>query len=110
MIINKFKNGNINIIKEASDDFYYGDNLTYDGLYNEMTMSLPIQILTKLNADFDGDTLNIHSIKSNKLKRKLKENFNPANSFFISRNDGLFDRQSFLLKDQMIGLFSFCTI
>lgn len=78
--------------------------------YNEMTMSLPIQILTKLNADFDGDTLNIHSIKSNKLKRKLKENFNPANSFFISRNDGLFDRQSFLLKDQMIGLFSFCTI
>lgn len=39
MIINKFKNGNINIRMEASDGFYYGDNLTYDGLYNELTMS-----------------------------------------------------------------------
>ena len=78
--------------------------------YNDMTLSLPIQILTKKNADFDGDTLSVYSIKSNKLKRKLKEHFNPANSFFISRNDGRFDRQSFLLKDQMIGLFTFATI
>ena len=78
--------------------------------YDNMTMSLPVQILDKLNADFDGDNLNIYSLKTNDLKRKFDRILNPAKSMFISRNNGLLDPQNFLKKDQMIGLHQFCAI
>ena len=76
--------------------------------YDNMTMSLPVQILDKLNADFDGDNLNIYSLKTNDLKRKFDKILNPAKSMFISRNDGRIDGQNFLKKDQIIGLHQFC--
>lgn len=74
------------------------------------TMSLPIPILGKLNADFDGDNLNIYSLKTNDLKRKFDKLLNPTKSMFISRNDGYLDGQNFLKKDQIIGLHQFCAI
>lgn len=78
--------------------------------YDNMTMSIPIQVLGKLNADFDGDNLNIYSLKTNELKRKFNGILNPTKSMFISRNDGFLDSQNFLKKDQFIGLHAFCTM
>lgn len=78
--------------------------------YDNMTMSLPIAILDKLNADFDGDNLNIYSLKTNSMKRKFNKVLNPAKSMFISRNDGYLDAQNFLKKDQIIGLHQWCNI
>ena len=55
---------------------------------------------------FDGDTLNIISIKSNEFKKKLMAIFNPRNTMFISKNDGYVEGG--LIKDQLIGLSYFC--
>lgn len=78
--------------------------------YDNMTMSIPLQILGKLNADFDGDNLNIYSLKTNQMKKVFDKILNPTKSMFISRNDGFLDTQNFLKKDQLIGLNAFCTI
>ena len=61
-------------------------------------------------ADFDGDNLNIYSLKTNELKKKFNRILNPTKSMFISRNDGFIDGQNFLKKDQFIGLHAFCTL
>lgn len=78
--------------------------------YDDLTMSLPCQILGSLNADFDGDVLNIVALKGNDFKKKFDEIFNPRNSLFVSRNDGLFNDDCNLLKDQAIGIYEFCNI
>lgn len=67
-------------------------------------MKLPVQILTDMNADFDGDILNIISLKSKELKKAYKKIFDPVDNMFISRSDGLFNESYGLLKDQIIGL------
>lgn len=77
---------------------------------DDYTMSLPIQILTVLNADFDGDVLNIVAFKSKELTRAFDRTFNPRKNMFISRNDGLFNNDFNLLKDQIIGLNQFNNI
>lgn len=74
--------------------------------YDDLTMCLSCQILEGLNADFDGDTLNIVSLKSNEFKKKFKQIFNPRNTMFVSKNTGYC--QGMLIKDQMIGLVNFC--
>ena len=78
--------------------------------YCNLCMSLPIASLVPFNADFDGDVLNIYSLKSNKLKTELDRFYNPKKNFYISRTDGLFNRDVDLLKDQSIGLYDFNTI
>lgn len=77
---------------------------------DDYTMSLPIQILRVLNADFDGDILNIIALKTKKLAKSYDKTFNPRKNMFISRTDGLFNDDFNLLKDQLIGLYEFNNI
>ena len=76
----------------------------------DYTMSLPLQILTVLNADFDGDILNIVSLKIKSLEKEYNKIFNPRLNMYISRNDGLFNNDFNLFKDQLIGLYEFNNI
>lgn len=73
--------------------------------YDDLCLELSASVLEALNADFDGDTLNIISLKSNEFKKKTKKIFNPRNTMFISKNDGYC--QGHLIKDQQIGLYNF---
>lgn len=59
---------------------------------------------------FDGDILNIISLKTKKLKEAYDKSFNPRKNFAISRNDGMFNNDFNLLKDQLIGLYEFNNI
>lgn len=77
---------------------------------DDYTMSLPIQILKVLNADFDGDILNIVALKTKKLAKAYRKNYNPRLNMYISRNDGLFNNDFNLMKDQLIGLYEFNNI
>lgn len=77
---------------------------------DDYTMSLPIQILKVLNADFDGDVLNIISLKVKKLTKAFDKTYNPRKNMYISRNDGLFNDDFNLFKDQLIGLYEFNNI
>lgn len=77
---------------------------------DDYTMSLPLRILPVLNADFDGDNLTIESLKVKELVREYEEVFNPRKAMYISRNDGLFNEDFNLFKDQIIGLYEFNNI
>ena len=77
---------------------------------HDYTMSLPIQILRVLNADFDGDVLNVISFKTKELAKTYDANFNPRKNMYISRNDGLFNDDFNLFKDQIVGLNEFNNI
>lgn len=74
------------------------------------TMGMPEQILIVMNADFDGDVLNIISLKSKHLAKAYNKIFNPRFNLFISRNDGNFNTDMNLFKDQLIGLYQFNNI
>ena len=77
-------------------------------VYNENhTMSIPVFTLRDFNADFDGDILNLVSLKIDQLKKEFDRNFNPKKSLIISRNDGYFNDNFNLLKDEIIGLYQF---
>ena len=61
------------------------------GMEDAYVMRLPIRILVLLNADFDGDVLNILQIINDAIYKRATEVYNPRNSFQISRNDGRFN-------------------
>jgi len=52
---------------------------------------------------FDGDILNIISLKTKKLEKAYDKIFNPRKNMYVSRNDGLFSNEFNLYKDMTIG-------
>lgn len=75
--------------------------------YEDFTMSIPINVLGVLAGDFDGDVLNIISLKGRKLSGFYDDAFNPRRNMLINRNDGLFNSDFNLVKDQLISLHQF---
>ena len=53
---------------------------------------------------FDGDILNIVSLKTKSLEKAYDKIFNPRKNLYVSRNDSLFNGDVNLYKDQLIGL------
>ena len=54
------------------------------------------------------DVLNFISIKDREIADQLEEVFSPS-EMLIDPNNGKFNRAMNLLKDQLVGLKSFCT-
>ena len=77
--------------------------------YEDLSAGLPIQCLSSLNADFDGDTLNIVELITNEMKKSFNRVLSPRTGFMISKNDGQLNQDFALLKDQMIALSEFCS-
>ena len=75
--------------------------------FDDLTLSVPLNVLGLFAADFDGDVMNIISIKTKEFRDHYNKLFNPK-SMMIDRNDGKFNRKMNLIKDQMIGIYSFC--
>ena len=75
--------------------------------YSDLILRVPINCLSKLAGDFDGDALNSISLKDMKLVNSY-ELYNPRTHMVISKNDGLFDNDLNLIKDQLICLHQMC--
>jgi hypothetical protein len=73
--------------------------------YDDVTISIHNCILNPLAADYDGDTLNIIPIFDNETK-EIFEVFNPRN-MMISVNNGEFNSNLSISKDQILGLYAF---
>lgn len=73
------------------------------GISSGYTMSISLQIITGLAADFDGDTLNILYVINKSFCDSLMAIFNPRNNFMISKNDGMFDSAVNLKRDTIIN-------
>src|SRR5574344_856480 len=73
------------------------------GINFNYTMSVPLQILPGLAADFDGDVLNIFHIINQDFYERCNEIFNPRNAFYISHNNGLFNNSVNVQRDTLIN-------
>ena len=73
--------------------------------YSDVTASISNLILSPLGADYDGDVLNIISIKDHETILLLKNIFEPTD-MIISKNDNNFNFDLSLDKDQVVGIFS----
>ena len=58
----------------------------------------------------DGDVLNIISLKITSIADEYYRKLNPVNNIFISRNDGKYNSDAAIFKDQAIGLYAFTNI
>lgn len=70
---------------------------------HDYTMSVPLQILKSLAADFDGDVLNIFLIISDAFFQRAYQIFNPRNSMYISRSNGLLNPDILVQRDTLIN-------
>lgn len=66
------------------------------------TMSVNNTILTLLNGDYDGDVLNLVSLKDRGMREVFKETFSPI-SLLIDPNNGNFNGALNLERDQVLG-------
>lgn len=73
------------------------------GFTNTYTMEMPLQVLSTMNADFDGDVLNILLPINQTFIRLAWETFNPRNAMYISRNDGYFNSMLSMTRDTLIN-------
>jgi hypothetical protein len=76
---------------------------------NDFCLSVPLSILPGLNADFDGDILNIIGLV-NKAMVHMFRKFNPVQRMMIDRDSGLLNNYFMITKGQLIDLYHFCTI
>ena len=74
------------------------------------TMSLPELVLKLFNADFDGDVMNIIAMKITSIADEYYKKLNPLTNIFISRNDGKYNADASIFKDQAICLHAFLNI
>ncbi len=78
----------------------------HDSIKN-LTMKVSLQILTSMNADFDGDALNDAAIIERNMADTFEKYYNPER-MVVSISTGKFNRKCGLIKDQLCGLWSFC--
>lgn len=75
---------------------------------NEYHMEVPLTSLIAWNADFDGDTLSIYSIKEKNIADAFNQGFNPR-SLIVDKTSGykIYNSNFGLPKDLMMFLFPF---
>ena len=91
----------VSLVKESS----YGSiqQCFCVGINFNFTMSLSLQVLKPLAADFDGDTLNVMHIINGNFFERAYEVFNPRNAMYISRKDGMLNPEVLPQKDTLVN-------
>ena len=77
------------------------------GYTDTLTMSVPLQVLKSLAADFDGDVLNILHIINRAFFERCNIVFNPRNAMYISRIDGKLNSDLIVQRDTLINANTF---
>ena len=73
--------------------------------YFDLVINIPLNVCKAYAADFDGDALQSISLKDSELVDAY-ELYDPRTHMIISKNDGLFDENFNLIKDQVINLLA----
>ena len=60
-----------------------------------------------MNADFDGDLLNVFRIIGTDLQKRFEKNMNPRYNLFVSRADGKANKEVAPDKDSLISFWAF---
>lgn len=75
----------------------------------DYTYSLPLSILPGLNADFDGDTLNMVGMVTKEIAYMYRK-FDPIRRMIISKDTGFLNPYFSITKNQLIDLYYFATL
>lgn len=75
----------------------------------DYTLSIPLGVLPGLNADFDGDIMNIVACQTDEIK-KMFSKFEPTKHMFISRDTGYLNDYFSIAKSEKINLFAFSVL
>lgn len=106
-IIAQSKNGRgIPVLINRNPTLHYGSimQMYCVKIYTDSyAMGLPLQILKPLNADFDGDVMNILWIINEELYNHVREVFNPRDAMFISRNNGYVDENMLHSRETLMN-------
>lgn len=73
----------------------------------DKTMTINTRIIKTLNADFDGDVLNIFRIPGADLGAKFAKNMDPTYNLYINRINGRLNPNMMPLKDEVILFWCF---
>lgn len=63
-----------------------------------------------MNADFDGDLLNVFRIIGMDFQKRFEKNMNPRYNLFVSRADGKANKEVVPSKDSLVGFWAFNNI
>lgn len=74
--------------------------------FDDYTLSVPLAILPGLNADFDGDILNIIGLFNDEVKYMFRK-FDPIERMIMSRDSGKLNPYFDINKGQKIDLYYF---
>jgi len=75
--------------------------------FDDLTASLPLCILPLMNCDFDGDCLSFIPLIDSIFADKMQKYFS-SQRLVVNPSTGLYNRRVGLIKDQLVGLYSFC--
>lgn len=75
----------------------------------DYTLTVPISILPGLNADFDGDILNMIAMVSKEIAYAFRK-FDPITRMVMSRDNGLLNEYFALSKGHLIDLYNYATL
>ena len=65
--------------------------------------------MSSMNADFDGDQLNIFRIMGEDLNKAFSKNLSPNNMLYINHIDGRVNPQMMPSKDETVVLYMWLT-
>ena len=71
------------------------------------TLTIPSNVLTPLNADFDGDVLNIFRIIGEHFNKEFSKCLNPRYNLYISRINGKINMECVPFKDEAAAFYQF---
>lgn len=78
--------------------------------FSDKTLTISSHILTPMNADFDGDIINVFRIIGEDMARRFNKNLNPRYNLFVSRMDGRVNKEVMPMKDCIVGFWAFNNI
>lgn len=76
---------------------------------NDKTMTINTRIIKTMNADFDGDQMNIFRPVGSFLCAKFAENMDPIRNLYVDRINGHVNRDMLNIKDEFVVYHSFMT-
>ena len=73
----------------------------------DKTLTINTRIIKTMNADFDGDQINIYRIYGLDMMKAYAKNLNPRNKFYISSINGRINPDMMPMKNECVGFFQF---
>lgn len=77
---------------------------------NDKTLGVSPQVIIPMNADFDGDVLNVYRIVGADMAKDISKNLRPSTNLFVSRMTGKANTETLPNKEEITSFWAFNNI